>query len=64
MRGYGHGPYFGEDKPIRFDYGTVADDFGNVWPKCSDECRLQVVRPGKAQCDCSESSSSTAPLEK
>ena len=31
---------------------TVEDGFGSVWVKCSSDCGLHVVRPGKAQCDC------------
>jgi hypothetical protein len=31
---------------------TIADGFGNVWNKClRADCSLQVVRPGKVQCD-------------
>lgn len=30
----------------------LDDGFGNVWEKCDrDDCGLQIVRPGKAQCD-------------
>ena len=33
--------------------GLVADGYGNEWPKCSRPyCALEVVRPGKVQCDC------------
>lgn len=30
----------------------LDDGFGNVWEKCSrPDCQLQIVRPGKVQCD-------------
>jgi hypothetical protein len=34
------------------DEGTAVleDGWGNLWVLCSDECDLEVVRPGKAQC--------------
>lgn len=31
---------------------VVEDGFGGGWAKCGPDCRLQVVRPGKVQCDC------------
>ena len=34
------------------DARTLDDGFGNVWKKCNHEdCRLEIVRPGKVQCD-------------
>lgn len=36
------------------DYGVIDDGFGNVWPLCSRECRLEIVRPGKVQCECED----------
>lgn len=38
-------------------YGVISDGFGTSWQLCvlGHKCRLQVVRPGKAQCDCWES---------
>lgn len=30
----------------------IDDGFGNVWVLCKPDCRLEVVRPGKVQCDC------------
>lgn len=33
-------------------YGTVEDGFGSVWQRCKEDCRLEVVRPGKVQCEC------------
>lgn len=33
-------------------HGSVADGFGNEWTKCKADCRMAVVRPGKADCDC------------
>ena len=32
------------------DFGTITDDY-TVWARCSADCQLQVVRPGKVQCD-------------
>lgn len=31
----------------------IEDGFGGAWSKCllGDECSLQVVRPGKVQCN-------------
>lgn len=32
---------------------TIDDGFGNLWLLCDrDDCALQVVRPGAAQCWC------------
>jgi len=33
---------------------TISDGFGSTWLKCGrpSGCRMQVVRPGKVQCDC------------
>lgn len=33
-------------------HGSLDDGFGNQWPKCKADCRLEIVRPGKVQCDC------------
>lgn len=33
-------------------YGVIEDGFGSTWVRCADDCRMQVVRPGKVQCDC------------
>ena len=31
---------------------VLDDGFGNVWTKCHEpECGLEIVRPGKAQCE-------------
>ena len=30
----------------------LDDGFGNVWVLCKPDCRLEIVRPGKVQCDC------------
>ena len=35
-------------------YGEIDDGFGNFWPLCKRECELQVVRPGKVQCECDD----------
>lgn len=29
----------------------VSDGFGSTWLLCGDDCGLEVVRPGKVQCD-------------
>lgn len=30
----------------------LEDGHGNAWERCdSDDCSLQIVRPGKVQCD-------------
>lgn len=44
-----------EEAQERGEY-QVADGFGNIWNYCArgKDCRLQVVRPGKVQCDCWE----------
>jgi len=35
------------------DYGTIEDGFGSCWARCKPDCQLEVVRPGKCQCnDC------------
>lgn len=34
------------------DCGFVEDGFGSAWPRCSPDCTLEVVRPGKVQCQC------------
>lgn len=31
---------------------SISDGFGNEWALCCDNCLLQIVRPGKVQCDC------------
>lgn len=40
----------------------LDDGFGNVWQKCQpfDKCRMQIVRPGKMQCDCTDHKSEAA----
>ena len=30
----------------------LEDGFGSCWMKCHKACGLNVVRPGKVQCDC------------
>ena len=30
----------------------IGDGHGQYWSKCSEECDMQIVRPGKAQCSC------------
>lgn len=33
-------------------YNTIDDGFGNCWTKCRRPgCQLEIVRPGKVQCD-------------
>lgn len=39
----------------------IEDGHGNSWPKCKPDCRMQVVRPGKVQCDCNADKSGAAP---
>ena len=34
------------------DFGDIEDGFGNCWAKCKEDCGLEIVRPGKVQCDC------------
>ena len=36
----------------RLDAKVIEDGFGSTWIKCGPGCDLQVVRPGKAQCNC------------
>jgi len=31
---------------------TIEDGYGSYWGRCHENCGLNVVRPGKAQCDC------------
>lgn len=33
------------------DFGTIEDGFGSCWARCSKDCELEVVRPGKVQCN-------------
>lgn len=31
----------------------IEDGFGNYWELCDrEDCGLQIVRPGKVQCEC------------
>jgi hypothetical protein len=32
------------------DFGSVDDGYGSV-PRCAPDCQVEVVRPGKFQCD-------------
>lgn len=34
------------------NFGELDDGFGNTWPLCRQGCEMQIVRPGKVQCDC------------
>lgn len=34
------------------DYGEIDDGFGSTWSLCKPDCRLEIVRPGKVQCEC------------
>lgn len=36
------------------EHGDIDDGFGNSWPLCSAICGLEVVRPGKVQCNCED----------
>ena len=29
----------------------LDDGFGNQWEKCGKDCELEIVRPGKVQCE-------------
>ena len=33
------------------NYGVLEDGFGGIWRKCRHDCRMEIVRPGKVQCD-------------
>jgi hypothetical protein len=33
---------------------NISDGFVNSWPLCKPDCQLQVVRPGKVQCECED----------
>lgn len=46
------------------DHGVVEDGFGSVWPRCGEHCRIEVVRPGKAQCPCDNPSSLIGDLKR
>ena len=39
-------------EPPLGEYGEVSDGFGSVWLLCKPDCGIEVVRPGKAQCEC------------
>ena len=41
----------GPERPVE-QLSYVEDGFGSAWVRCGPACRLEVVRPGKAQCDC------------
>lgn len=30
---------------------TIRDGFGNTWTTCGPGCQLEIVRPGKTQCN-------------
>jgi hypothetical protein len=32
----------------------LDDGCGNRWPLCSPDCKLEIVRPGKVQCECDD----------
>ena len=34
------------------DKMIIEDGFGSTWSKCHEHCGLNVVRPGKVQCEC------------
>ena len=34
------------------EYGEIDDGFGSTWLRCKPDCQLEVVRPGKVQCEC------------
>jgi hypothetical protein len=36
-----------------FEHGILWEEGGQLgYAKCSPDCTLQIVRPGKVQCDC------------
>lgn len=47
--------------PEQADEGYLDDGFGSRWHKCQpyDKCRMQIVRPGHADCDCTGNKSGT-----
>jgi hypothetical protein len=45
-------------EPVRRE--MLDDGFGNQWELCGEHCRMQIVRPGKVQCDCTEFKSGPA----
>ncbi|KJF21949.1 hypothetical protein C7T36_18385 [Rhodococcus sp. AD45-ID] len=38
----------------RVDHGSVDDGMGSEWQRCKADCGIEIVRPGKAQCYCTE----------
>jgi len=40
---------------FRPTFGEIEDGFGNSWPLCKRDCALEIVRPGKVQCDLCDS---------
>jgi len=40
-------------------YGTVGDGFGTFWARCKVDCKMEVVRPGKVQCECEREGAKT-----
>jgi hypothetical protein len=34
-----------------FGSKAITDGFGNWWNLCNGECGLEIVRPGKVQCE-------------
>ena len=45
-------------------YGAVEDGFGSEWLRCGEACDLQVVRPGKAQCNATDEGCPNGSTEK
>lgn len=33
------------------DDQLITDEFGNYWQRCGPNCELEIVRPGKVQCN-------------
>jgi len=33
-------------------YRVIEDGSGNTWERCGPTCKLEIVRPGKVQCEC------------
>lgn len=54
--GFRQGLWAAQNDPQYKPHQPVEDGLGGLWPKCSENCSLHVVRPGKVQCnrDCAE----------
>jgi DNA-binding CsgD family transcriptional regulator len=41
-----------EDLIPEVTFSALDDGHGNMWERCSSTCKMEIVRPGKVQCDC------------